>query len=471
MQQGYPNNPNMPINFPTEFKFGVADADLQVIGESYTLAEEGSEPTMWLHFAGERGIAPPGPGIDRYHRWQGDVEEMRRLGVRHYRTSVSLARVLRRDGSVNEKALEWYRRYFEALRESGISIYVTLYHWELPQYLSNRGGWTNRETAYALQRHAGVVAARLGDLIEEFFLLNEPWCSSILSYYEGVHAPGRPYREDRESLKAALLAAHHLLLAQGLAYEAVREQLPDAKISTVLNFEPAYAVSTSHADIQAARYRDGSFNTWFLDPVFRGCYPELMLQLYGKDAMPDGYEEDMKLIKVGDKLHALGVNYYRGTLYQAAEGALHSEQVLVEGAPTNGLGWPIFQPPYYPEGLYDLLQQVYYGYRAFGLERLYITENGMALATPWDRHAEVVEDTPRIDYMREHLRQLHKALLRGIPVEAYFAWTLMDNYEWAEGYKPQAAFGLIHVDRDSQARVWKQSAHWYRALIKSHKLP
>ena len=460
--------PQSSVILPPDFKFGVADSDLQVIGEDYTLAEEGSEPTMWKRFTEERGIPTPGVGIDRYHRWSEDIAHLKRMGVRNYRTSVSMSRTLGRDGEVNPRAIEWYKRYFGTLRENGIAIYAALYHWELPQYLSEGGGWTRRETALAFQRHAQVVAEQLGEFIEEYFILNEPWCSSMLSYYEGIHAPGNLHRDDRDNLKAAILAAHHLMLGQGLAYNAVREVNPNAKVSTVLNFEPSYATTASPEDALAARIRDGYYNAWFLDVTFLGRYPEHMVELYGQDAMPLGYESDLETIKVGEKLHALGVNYYRGSLYRAAGGALRSEQVLIEGAPRNSLEWPIFRPPYYAEGLYDILQQVYFGYRSHGLRRLYLSENGMALTTPWDGKADVIDDEPRVSYFRENVRQLHKALLRGIPVEGYFAWTLMDNFEWSEGYRPESAFGMIHVDRDSLQRVWKQSALWYSKLIKTH---
>ncbi len=459
-----------PLVFPPDFKFGVADADLQVIGEEHTIAEEGSEPTMWLRFTEERGISTPASGIDRYHRWAGDLDHMQRLGVQHYRTSVSMARTLTQDGEVNERAIEWYRRYFGALKESGITLYATLYHWELPEYLNKSGGWTRRETVSVLQRHAQVVAERLGDLIDEYFILNEPWCGSLLSYYEGRHAPGNLHSTNRENLRDALFAAHHLLLAQGLSLQAIKERLPQARVSTVLNFEPSYAASASPEDVQAARYRDGYYNTWFLDPTFRGEYPAHMVEFYGEDILPPAYRDDMAAIKVGDKLHALGMNYYRGSMYRAASGDLYSEEVHVDGGPTNSLGWPVFLPPHYPEALYDLLHQVYYGYRAFGLERMYLTENGMALDTPWDGKSEQIDDEPRVHYLQEHLRQVHKALTRGIPIEGYFAWTLMDNFEWAEGYRPESAFGMIHIDGASMTRVWKKSANWYSSLIKTRTL-
>jgi beta-glucosidase len=222
--------------------------------------------------------------------------------------------------------------------------------------------------------------------------------------------------------------------------------------------------------MEAARINDGYYNAWFLDATYLGRYPEEMVQLYGEDALPSGYERDMDVIKIGDRLYAQGVNYYRGALYRAAGGELKSEEVILEGGPTNGLDWPIFRPPDYPEALYDLLLQIYFGYRSFGLKRLYMTENGMALDTPWDGKADVIDDEPRVQYLREHLEQVHKALLHGIPVEAYFVWTLMDNFEWAEGYEPGSCFGLIHVDRATMRRVWKKSALWYGEVAQTGRV-
>jgi beta-glucosidase len=463
-------NPDPAIKFPADFRFGVADSDLQVIGEDHTLAEEGSEPTMWKAFTERLGMPTPGPGIDRYHRWREDLDHLKRLGTRHYRTSVSMARTLQRDGSVNPAAIDWYKRYFGALKEAGISIYATLYHWELPQHLNEHGAWTDRATASALQRHAQVVAEHLNEFIDEYFILNEPWCSSMLSYYEGAHAPGRQSNDGRANLKAAVHAAHHLLLAQGLAYDAIKQAAPQAKIGTVFNYQPSYTISTSQGDLDAARYGDRYYNTWFLDAIFAGRYPEDAGALYGPDALPAGYEKDMETIKVGPKLHAFGVNYYRGALYRASNNEVKHEEVILEKGPRNGLGWPVFEPPYYPEGMYDILQQIYFGYRALGLKRLYASENGLALKTPWDGRSDLIDDEPRIHYISEHLRQLHKALLHGIPVEAYFYWTMMDNFEWAEGYAPESAFGLIHVDMPSLTRVWKKSAHWYSEVARTHEV-
>jgi len=459
----------MQIQFPSTFKFGIADADLQVIGEDNTKRYENSEPTMWDYFAKNSGKCyknqTPGLGIDRYHQWKDDIEIMKKMGVKHYRTSVSMSRVLKENGEINGKAIIWYSQYFKALKKAGITIYATLYHWELPQYLNEQGGWKNPKTIEYLIKHAKAVAQNLGEYIEEYFILNEPWCSSILSYYFGIHAPGE------KNLKGSLLAAHNLLLSLGLVYKNLSSLDKNIKISTTFNAEPSYTNSTDPKDILAAEYADGYFNRWFMDPIFLGKYPDDMVELYGK-SMPKITKEDIALIKIGRKLHAFGLQYYRGQIAKYNDkSALRFDPVIKKGSLTNDLGWPIFLPPLYQEGLYDMLKQIYNSYKNHGLRRIYVTENGMAQNTPWDGKSKIVNDDRRIHYLREHIKQVHKAIAHGIPIEAYFAWTLMDNYEWAEGYRPESCFGLIHVDRKTMKRVWKKSAFWYKKLVKTHVLP
>ncbi|KKU87981.1 hypothetical protein A3A64_01260 [Candidatus Gottesmanbacteria bacterium RIFCSPLOWO2_01_FULL_48_11] len=457
------------IVFPSDFRFGVADADLQVIGEDNTIREEGSEKTMWYNFAQHSGKvhdhATPGIGIDRYHRWRQDIEIMKAMGAKHYRTSVSMSRTLFRNGQVNAKAIAWYTNYFKALKRAGIAIYVTLYHWELPLYLHEQGGWTNKKTTDVFVKHARTVAQNLGEYIEEYFILNEPWCSAMLSYHLGIHAPGET------NLTHALLAAHNLLLAQGAAYTTLRSVNKSIKISTVVNTQPSYAASTTKEDREAAQYADEYFNRWFTDPLYIGKYPEHLAALYGRH-MPKYTQADMKQIQVGPSLYTLGVNYYRGDVvaYNPKIDRRYASVVNPKG-PTNDLGWPIYIPPYYSEGLYDMLQQLYYSYKDHGLKRMYITENGMALRSDWDGKRDLVHDDRRTQYYHEHIRQIHKAIRRGIPVEGYFAWSLMDNYEWAEGYRPESCFGMIYVDRKTMKRVWKTSAWWYKQVIATHKIP
>lgn len=454
--------------FPKSFRFGVADADLQVIGETYTLKEEGSAQTMWDETARTKNFAfdhtPPGKGIDRYHRWKEDIEIMKKMGIKDYRTSVSMSRTLKENGDVNEKAIEWYRAFFKALRAEGITLYTTLYHWELPQYLNAIGGWTNKKSVETLVKHAEVVHEHLGEYIEEYFILNEPWCSSLLSYYLGIHAPGE------KNLSHALLASHNLLLAQGQIERMLHQKDKSLKVSTVLNTEAYYAHTASDKDIFAAKCADGNFNRWFMDPIYLGKYPEDMLELYGKHA-PKFTAEEMRTINIGKNLYSLGINNYLGRVVEYDKNSdLKFKQVILPGSITNDLGWVISVPPLYPETLYDSLSQIYYSYKYFGLKRLYITENGTALNTPWDGKSHRIKDKKRIFYLKEHIRQIHRAVMRGIPVEAYLEWSLIDNYEWAEGYRPESCFGLIHADRDTMKRVWKDSAHWYAGVVKSNSI-
>jgi beta-glucosidase len=447
----------MHKKFPSDFIFGVADADLQVIGEDNTLKEEQSEKTMWYNFAERAQKDTPAVGIDRYHMWKEDIEVMKQLGVRHYRTSISMSRILQKNGEPNRKALLWYTKYFKALKQAGITIYATLYHWELPQYLHEQGGWKNPKTIETFVRHAEVVTKELSEYIDEYFILNEPWCASLLSYHLGIHAPGE------KNLASGLLASHHLLLAQGRAYAAIKNIHQDARVSTVFNVETSYAYSSDLKDLLAAKRADGYFNRWFLDPLFLGTYPSDMVELYGK-SMPHTTKEEMKEIHIGNKLQTLGINYYCGRIQKWDDNAeLGFSSFMYKDGPTNDLGWPICVPPKYPEGLYDILSQIWYSYREHGLSRIMITENGMALKAPND-------DVRRTSYYLQHIGQVHKAILRGIPVRGYFAWTLMDNYEWAEGYRPESLFGMIHVDRETLKRSWKKSAHWYKTVLTTNSV-
>lgn len=460
----------MAFEFPPTFKFGVADADLQVIGEASTRTNEDSAETMWHHFAETSGKCfqneSADQGVDRYNLWRQDLELMVSMGVKHYRTSVSMSRMLKEDGSINGKAVNWYRTYFSALKAKGIKVYATLYHWELPRYLHDKGGWRNRRTIDTFVKHSLAVQQELGDLIEEYFILNEPWCSSLLSYHLGIHAPGE------KSLRGGLEAAHHLLLAQGVVLAELSSKQPDAKIGTVLNTQPAYAATSSADDIKAASYADGYFNGWFFDPMFLGKYPDHMLELFGAQVPAFG-RGDLETMRIGSRLHALGVNYYCGdtVCFDASEERKYKTTPFND-RPKNDLGWPVYIPPHFPEGLYDMLSQLYYSYRSYGLPKMYVTENGMAeKSSPVDPSASVVNDDRRVAYFKGHLEQLHKAMTRGIPVEGYFLWTLMDNYEWAEGYRPESCFGIVHVDRKTMKRTRKKSSHFYERVLREGVIP
>lgn len=454
----------MKVFFPNSFILGVGDADLQAVGEDYPRIYEHAEQSMWDFFAREKGITPPGVGVDRYHRWKEDINMMSQMGVRNYRTSVSMARLLKKNGQVNKDALNWYRMYFKELTNAGIKIYVTLYHWELPQYLNEVGGWTSKKAVDHLLLHSQSVVQHLGEYIDEYFILNEPWCSSMISYFLGVHAPGE------KSLKKALSAAHNLLLAQGYTVNELLRENKKLKLSTVINVEPSYSFSLNKEDLKATSISNGYLNRWFSDPLFFGEYPAEMVEFYGKN-MPAIESEDMKVIKVGSLLNSLGINFYHGNLikYDSAT-PLKFKHVIRRNDLTNGLHKVITIPPNYPESLSDTISEVYFSYKNFGLKRIYITENGTALNTPLQRGKKIINDSERVFYLQKHLKQIHDLLSRNIPVEGYFTWTLMDNFEWAEGYKPESAFGLIHVDRKTMKRTWKKSAYWYKNLIKTRAL-
>ena len=450
-------------NFPESFIFGVADADLQVIGEEHTIKHENSLPTMWAHCARESGKVfnheTPHQGVDRYHRFEEDIELIKALGVKHYRTSISMARTLNADGSMNEKAIQWYRQYFEALKRAGIAVYATLYHWELPQILSAKGGWASKETIDLFVKHCAYVVKALDHLIDEYFIINEHFCIVFLGHHIGIHAP---FIQD---LSVALQAGHNLLLAQGKAFRAIKQIKPNAKVSTVYNPAPVYADSGAENDLLAQKLNAG-YSDWLLEPIYTGRYPEHMVELF-KRHMPKIEPGDMETIKIGSELHSLGINYYFGqTVRYAAEPILKGEVVREPFEVRTGLGWPVYIPPAYPSGFYDLLVQIYYKYSLFGLNKIYITENG----TAWPSEVNLagqVEDPFRIEYIEKHLDQVKDSISAGVPVAGYFLWTLMDNYEWQEGYRPDSVFGLIHVDRQTLKRTPKSSYYWYQRLVQA----
>lgn len=455
------------FRFPSTFKFGVADADLQVIGEKHTLKNESSQPTMWTYFAKTSGRVyknqTPLPGIDRYHHWKKDVEVMKNLGIKYYRTSLSMSRVMTKERKPNIKALDWYKRYFSYLRKNKIIIYVTLYHWELPQYLAEKGGWKNREVAEYLVEHAKIVYRHLNDFIEEYFILNEPYQSTFESYHLGIHAPGE------KNLRSALATVHHTLLAQGMVFRTLKSLDKKLKLSTVYNPRITYAASSSSKDIKAARYAFGYQTSMFTDPLYLGKYPHYMRELFG-DKMPKIQNSDMEIIKIGSGLHTFGVNFYRGKVIRNDPNSdVRFTEVLYHQGIVNGLGWPVHVPPTYPEAFYDLLCELYHRYESFGMKQIYITENGTCWKDQLDKEG-IIDDEFRIFYLREHLRQVQKAILAGVPIKGYFLWTLMDNYEWDLGYKPGSNFGIVYIDRSTMRRIPKKSYYWYKKVIKSRKL-
>jgi beta-glucosidase len=454
-------DPREPARFPDGFLWGAATASYQVEG---AVDEDGRGPSIWDAFSATPGAVRHGDtgaiACDHYHRWESDLDLMSALGLGAYRFSVAWPRV-QPDGSgaVNARGLDFYRRLVDGLLERGIEPMPTLYHWDLPLPLQEKdGGWTSRDTAERFAEYAAVVHAALGDRVRRWITLNEPWVSSFLGYGAGVHAPG--VRDGA----SALAAAHHLLLGHGLAVDAMRAGRHGGEIGITLNLTPAVPVTDAAEDVAAARRADGNANRWFCDPLLRGAYPADLVDWYADTApgaMPEVRHGDLD--RIGAPLDFLGVNYYfRQHVRAGGAGAprdvLPSLDVTVDAPaalPRTAMGWPVEA-----DGLRALLVRLRDDYDR--LPPVYVTENGCAYDDYVDPEGGV-DDLERIDYLDGHLRALAAAVDAGVDVRGYFAWSLLDNFEWAEGYAKR--FGLHFVDYGTQRRIPKASAAWYRDVV------
>ncbi len=439
----------MKIALPTDsklnskqFLFGVATASFQIEGGA-----DSRLPCIWDTFCATPGKIRDGSdgltACDHVRLWRDDVALIKSLGVDAYRLSISWPRVMHQDGSLNTQGVDFYIQLLDELKANQIKAFVTLYHWDLPQHLEDNGGWLNRETAYLFADYADKISRAFGDRVYSYATLNEPFCSSYLGYEAGIHAPGL------KSKAFGRQSAHHLLLAHGLALQVLKKNSPHTMNGLVLNFTPCYPQSDDPADIAAAQLADDYFNQWYIKPVMEGCYPDSFSLLA---------ERDKPVIKDGDfaiistPLDFLGVNFYTRTVYQACAENGYAPVDMVD-APKTDIGWEI-----YPQAFTDLLLSLHQLYQ---LPPIYITENGAAMD---DQLAQgQVQDLDRVSYYQQHLLALDTAMRQGVRVDGYFAWSLMDNFEWAEGYLKR--FGIVYVDYQSQQRVIKQSGLAYRDLI------
>ena len=434
--------------FPPNFTWGVATAAFQIEGATQ---EDGRGASIWDTFCATPGKVENGDtgevACDHYHRWRGDLDLIQSLNVGAYRFSVAWPRILPEGtGRVNEKGLDFYDRLVDGLLERGLEPHATLYHWDLPRALQDEGGWVSRGVVDAFVNYADLVTARLGDRVHAYATLNEPWCSAMLGHYLGEHAPGL---KDR---KKALQAAHHLLLAHGAALPVMRENAPGAQHGVVLNFTPSYPVSGDPQDERAARLFDGFFNRWFLEPLVQAAYPEDMWEVYGED-VPEVHAGDLATISA--PLDFLGVNYYsRAVTAHDPDGEPPRFKGVSVGGEHTDMGWEVF-----PQGLTDLLVRLDKDYP--NLPPLLITENGAAY--PDRLESGEVKDDNRIQYLKTHLGAVAEAMARGADVRGYFAWSLMDNFEWAFGYDKR--FGLVYVDYETLERIPKASAKWYTETV------
>ncbi|MBO3740602.1 GH1 family beta-glucosidase [Actinoplanes flavus] len=450
------------ITFPEGFVWGAATASYQIEGAA---REDGRGPSIWDTFSRTPGRVFAGHtgdvACDHYHRYAEDVALMADLGLASYRFSIAWPRV-RPDGTgpVNVRGLDFYDRLTDELLSKGIDPVVTLYHWDLPQTLEDRGGWTNRETAEAFADYAEIVHRRLGDRVATWTTLNEPWCSAYLGYGSGIHAPGV------QDPVAALTAVHHLNLAHGLATRALRAAGAKSISITLNPCAVAPLDPDSEADRAAAHLIDGLANRIFLDPLFKGHYPADVLAHIARIADPVWIRDGDETI-INAPIDVLGINYYTPAYVSAAPGhpgpldypGSHGVRFRAPVGPVTDMNWQIE-----PAALTRLLTRLHRDYPGVPLM---ITENGAAYPDGPAENGEV-HDLRRIEYVDSHLRACHDALAAGVDLRGYFAWSLMDNFEWAEGYAKR--FGMVHVDYTTQQRVLKDSAKWYSEVIRRNGL-
>ncbi|MCM8748747.1 GH1 family beta-glucosidase [Thermomicrobiaceae bacterium CFH 74404] len=445
--------------FPDGFLWGTATAAYQIEG---AVDEDGRGPSIWDTFSHTPGKTFEGHtgdvACDHYHRWPEDVHLMQQLGAPAYRFSIAWPRILPQGtGQVNQRGLDFYDRLVDALLQAEITPFVTLYHWDLPQALQDRGGWAARETAEAFAAYADVVARRLGDRVKHWITHNEPWVVAFVGHFLGVHAPGI------QDARIAIQVSHHLLLSHGHAVPAIRAASPDAQVGITLNLSPVRPATEAEEDRLAAQRYDGFLNRWFLDPLFGRGYPQDMLATYGELA-PTAQTGDLDAIAV--PIDFLGVNYYTPAFVRYDASVLNPlkailvppEELQAAGYELTEMGWAIV-----PDGLYELLIRLQ---RDFAPSTIYITENGAAFADQLEDGA--VRDPKRIAFLHDHFAAAHRALQDGVPLRGYFVWSLMDNFEWAHGYSKR--FGLIYIDYETLERIPKESYAWYSEVIRANGL-
>ncbi|MBB1298441.1 MULTISPECIES: GH1 family beta-glucosidase [unclassified Pseudoalteromonas] len=435
---------SLPFNSPLltkDFVYGVATASFQIEG-----GYEHRLPCIWDTFCSTAGkIADNSHGhiaCDHYNNWQQDIDLIESLGVDAYRLSISWPRVMTQDGKLNPVGVKFYTDILDELKRKNIKAFVTLYHWDLPQHLEDEGGWLNRKTAYAFEQYVELITNAFGTRVYSYATLNEPFCSAFLGYEIGIHAPGLVGKQYGKK------AAHHLLLAHGLAMNVLNKTSPDTQNGIVLNFTPAYPLTDTQQDIDSAKYADDYLNQWYMKPIMDGKYPDIINQL-PEDHLPEIHPGDMELIS--QPIDYLGINFYTRQVYKA-----HPTDIYEPIAPTGPLtdmGWEV-----YPQSFTDLLVSLN---KTYTLPPIYITENGAAMPDTYNNGE--VNDLDRLSYYNTHLNAVHNAIEQGVVIHGYFAWSLMDNFEWAEGYLKR--FGIVYVDYKTQQRTIKNSGLAYKELI------
>jgi len=437
----------MTDNFPHDFLWGAATAAYQIEG---AWNEDGKGESIWDRFSHTPGkIEDKSNGdvaCDHYYLYKDDIELMRHLGLKAYRFSTAWTRVLPDGrGRVNHPGLDFYDRLVDSLCAANIEPFLTLYHWDLPYALHEQGGWTERDVAYAFADYAALMVKRLGDRVRYWTTFNEPSVVMFDGYLVGEHAPGI------QDPKATYQVGHHLMLAHGLAVQAMRGVAPDLNYGIVLNQWGQEPASDDPADIAASQAAWDASELLFLDVIFKGHYPPQIYDLVGEN-LPRIKDGDTALI--AQKLDYLGLNFYSRNLYDA-EGQINP----VPGSEYTEMGWEVCAP-----ALRRLLNKIN---EEYDLPPIYITENGAAFIDEITPDGEI-HDERRLDYVKNHLIQTRLAIQDGVDVRGYFAWSLMDNFEWAHGYTKR--FGLVRVDYETKKRIIKDSGRWYRQVIANNSI-
>ena len=454
----------MPENktFPRDFKWGTATSSYQIEGAP---TAGGKGPSVWDSFSHIEGKIKNGDtgdtACDHYHLWRDDIELLKKLGVNAYRFSISWPRIFPtgKENEPNQIGLDFYSRLVDTLLENKITPFITLNHWDIPQGLANIGGWPERDIVHEFVKYSYHVSKHLSDRVRNWITHNEPWCVSYLGYIEG-HKPPGPINKWSKSLATA----HHLLLSHGMAIPEIRNNSKQSEIGITLNLNTAIPASGSTYDEDACKFFDGQFNRLYLNPLYNNEYPDDVFEYLKTKSLIS--ESDLNFIKQGDlniistKTDFLGVNYYSRAVIRNEE--IDEKNNLprnVDMGPKTDFGWEI-----YPPGIYDLLMRLKNEYK---VQNIYITENGCSYGDGPNSEGKI-NDKRRIEYYRSHLTELKRAIEDGAPCNGYFAWSLMDNFEWAQGFSQR--FGLIWVDFETLERIPKDSYYWYKKYISANGL-
>lgn len=450
-----PRTEELPLfrrsDFPSDFRWGCSTSSYQIEGGIH---EDGRGESIWDRFCATPGHIRDGSSgavaCDHYHRWPQDLDLAQSLGTNAYRFSVAWPRIFAdgRGQKPNQKGLDFYSRLVDGMLDRGLEPWLTLYHWDLPQALQDQGGWAERSTIDAFLAYTDVVSRHLGDRVKHWITHNEPWCTAFNGNFEGVHAPGLT------NFKTALQVCHNVLVSHGLAIPVIRRNVAGARVGAALSLHPLKPASDSAADVAAARRHDGLRNRWFLDPLHGRGYPADIWQLLGDNA-PQVLPDD--LASIATPTDFLGINYYFPEIVADAPGQVPLATRVVEAPDVErtAFGWEVS-----PDGMLDLLSRVAKDYQP---APIYLTENGSTYDDVVSADGSI-NDVERRRYLQRHLLVLREILARGIPVKGYFAWSLLDNFEWAEGYIRR--FGLTHVDFATLERRLKLSGQWYRAFLR-----